>query len=168
MLEQFGELPGWTGSGGGGGGRSLAGPDGAADLGGVEVVLHQAADDLGELGLHQGDAESLQGGVDGSQSMAEPLDELEYFVNGGVTGQELINVSHHVNAHVAQQTLLLAPGMAGSGQEQQGDHELHHLCRLDLGILRGVRTEYCLGNNFTGTSISLYSRILIFLPLCPP
>ena len=69
MLEQFGELPSWAGSGGGV--APDAGPDGGADLSGVEVVLHQAVDDVGQLGLDHRFTESLQGGVDGSQSFAE-------------------------------------------------------------------------------------------------
>ena len=43
MLEQFGELPSWAGSGGGG--APVAGPDGGADLSGVQVVVDQAVDE---------------------------------------------------------------------------------------------------------------------------
>ena len=130
---------------GGGGGWSFTGSYGCADLGGVEVVLHEAADDGRELGLYQRDAESLQSGVDGSQSVADLLDELEYFVDGGVAGEKLVQVSDHVHADVTQQALLQATGLTSSGQEQQRNQQLHHLLRVDC--------ECCVGNNFTGTSM---------------
>ena len=48
----------------GGGGRGVglgAGADGLADLGGVEVVVHEAVDDVGEVALDDGVADNLQG-----------------------------------------------------------------------------------------------------------
>merc|ERR1719412_410836 len=119
----------WAGSGGGGC-WSLAGPDGGADLGGVEVIVDQAVDDVGQLGLHQRDAERLQGGVDGSQGVADLLDKLEYFVNGGVARQKLVNIGDHVHTYVAQQALLQASGLTGASQEQQSNQELEHLGRF--------------------------------------
>ena len=59
-------------SGGGSGGWGLvAGPDVGAHLGGAQVVLHQAVDDLREVGLHQSVAQLLQLRGDGSQGAAE-------------------------------------------------------------------------------------------------
>ena len=48
----------------GGGGRGVglgAGADGLADLGGVEVVVDEAVDDVGEVALDDGVADDLQG-----------------------------------------------------------------------------------------------------------
>ena len=157
LLHQFGHLPGRTGSGGGGGGGSLAGSNGGADLGGVEVVVHQAVDDVGQLGLHQRDTEGLQSGVDGSESVADPLHKLEDLVNGGVAREELVNVRHHVHTDVAQEALLLAAGLAGSSQEQEGNHQLQHLLRVDFCVVLGIVSP---GLPFH------YIGILIFLPHC--
>ena len=68
---------------GGGGRGSVAHPNTGAHLAGVQVIVHQAVDDVGQLGLDHGFTENLQGGVDGSQSGAE----LEIF-------QQLMLSSH--------------------------------------------------------------------------
>ena len=49
--------------GGGGGGRGGAHADAGAHLGGVQVVIDQAVDDLGEVVLDDGVTDSLQSGV---------------------------------------------------------------------------------------------------------
>ena len=53
------------------GGPGGAGSDGLADLGGVEVVLDQTIDDVGEVGLNQGDAQVLEGGVNQTKGITE-------------------------------------------------------------------------------------------------
>ena len=59
-------------SGSSGGGRGLvAGPDVGAHLGGAQVILHQAVDDLREVGFHQSVAQLLQLRGDCSQGAAE-------------------------------------------------------------------------------------------------
>ena len=63
-------------SGRGGGGRGLvAGADVGADLAGVQVVVDEAVDDVGEVGLHQGVAQQLQLVRDGAQGAAQLREE---------------------------------------------------------------------------------------------
>ena len=49
----------------------VAGPDVSAHLCGAQVVLHQAVDDLREVGLHQGVAQELELGGDSAQGATE-------------------------------------------------------------------------------------------------
>ena len=53
------------------GGSGGAGSNGLAHLSGVEVVLDQTVDDVGQVGLNQGDAEVLQGGVNQTEGVTE-------------------------------------------------------------------------------------------------
>ena len=56
----------------GGGGRGVglgAGADGLADLGGVEVVVDEAVDDVGEVALDDGVADDLQGAAQQSADL---------------------------------------------------------------------------------------------------
>ena len=66
-------------SGRGGGGRGLvAGADVGADLAGVQVVVDEAVDDVGEVGLHQGVAQQLQLVRDGAQGAAQLREETSH------------------------------------------------------------------------------------------
>ena len=56
---------------------SRAHPDGVADLLGVEVVVDEAVDDVGEVGLHQGVAQQLQLVRDGAQGAAQLRQETD-------------------------------------------------------------------------------------------
>ena len=58
---------GGAGTGGGSGGGGGAHADTGAHLGGVQVVIDQAVDDLGEVVLDDGVTDLLQGGVKGKQ-----------------------------------------------------------------------------------------------------
>lgn len=139
LLQQL--LRGW---GGGGGGRGrIAHPNTGANLVRVEVVVHQAVDDIGQLGLDQWLTESLQGGVDGSQSFTElkifqylilssqsqtshPLNKVDYVVHGLVAGQPLVDVGDDVDANVAEQILGLFVGGLGESQQQQQREQFEH------------------------------------------
>ena len=62
----------YSGGSCGGGGRGLvAGPDVGAHLGGAQILLHQAVNDVREVGLHQGVAQQLQLRSDSAQGATE-------------------------------------------------------------------------------------------------
>ena len=58
----------------GGGGRGVGlgtGADGLADLGGVQVVVDESVDDVGEVALDDGVADDLQGATQQSADLVE-------------------------------------------------------------------------------------------------
>ena len=97
---------------------SRAGGDVGADLLRVQVVVDQAVDDGGQLGLHQRVALLLQGGPEkAAQGVAELLGELHNLVLCGVAGDEVVQVGDDVDADGAGQ---LVPGL---GDGEGGGHE---------------------------------------------
>ena len=91
-----------------------AGGDGHADLLGVQVVVDEPVNDGGQLGLHQRVAGGLEVGQDGAEGRAQLgwveegdgehlLHELHDLLLGGVAGEELVDVRHHVDADGARQ-----------------------------------------------------------------
>merc|ERR1719205_178107 len=122
QLLEAGQSGGAGGVGGGGGGGAHA--DTGAHLGGVQVVIDQAVDDLGEVVLDDGVTDLLQGGVKRKQG-AEPLNELDDVIHGGVAGDPLVNVGDNVHTDVTQEVLglldLAGLGGGGDDQEREGD-----------------------------------------------
>ena len=98
---------------------SRAGGDVGADLLRVQVVVDQAVDDGGQLGLHQRVALLLQGRPEkAAQGVAELLGELHDLVLCRVAGDEVVQVGDDVDADGAGQ---LVPGLRdGEGGSHEG------------------------------------------------
>merc|ERR1719352_598792 len=78
---------------------SRAHADGVADLLGVEVVVDQAVNDGGQLGLHQRVALLLDARPEkAAQGVTQLLEELHDLVLGGVAGDEVVQVGDDVDA----------------------------------------------------------------------
>merc|ERR1712223_1160925 len=91
-----------------------AGGDVGADLLRVQVVVDQAVDDGGQLGLHQRVALLLQGSPEkAAQGVAQLLGELHDLVLCGVAGDEVVQVGDDVDAEGAGQ---LVPGLRDGQQ----------------------------------------------------
>merc|ERR1712112_605380 len=94
---------------------SWAHPDGVADLLRVEVVVDEAVDDGGQLGLHQRVALLLDGSPEkASESVAKLLEEGHNLVLSGVAGDEVVEVGNDVDADRASQLVpALGHGLGG-------------------------------------------------------
>merc|ERR1711910_18049 len=94
---------------------SWAHPDGAADLLRVEVVVDEAVDDGGQLGLHQRVALLLDGSPEkASEGVAKLLEEGHNLVLSGVAGDEVVEVGDDVDADRAGQLVpALGHGLGG-------------------------------------------------------
>merc|ERR1712038_2057007 len=110
------------------------GPDGLADLPGLQVVVDDIVYDVGELAaqhhlahLHQVRAEQV------TQPLTDAVHPLDHLVLCGVAGQPRVDVGDDVDADGAEEVL---PGhtRTGSRHTQQqhqghGHRGLHHLQR---------------------------------------
>merc|ERR1712029_752334 len=91
QLLEASQSGGGRSAGGGGGVGGGAHVDALTHLGGVQVVIDQAVDDLGEVVLDDGVTDLLQSRVKREQG-AEPLDEVDDVIHGGVAGDPLVDV----------------------------------------------------------------------------
>merc|ERR1712140_36792 len=94
---------------------SWAHPDGVAHLLWVEVVVDEAVDDGGQLGLHQRVALLLDGSPEkASEGVAQLLGEGHNLVLSGVAGDEVVEVGDDVDADRAGQLVpALGHGLGG-------------------------------------------------------
>ena len=95
----------------------------SADLGRVQVVIHESLDDGWELASDQQVAGGLESGDDLSQGMANLLDKVNDLLLGGVAGDEVVQVGHDVGADVAGE-LVARLGRDRSSKAGKQDQDL--------------------------------------------
>merc|ERR1719288_432430 len=108
---------------------SWAHPDGVADLLRVEVVVDEAVDDGGQLGLHQRVALLLDGGPEkASEGVAKLLEEGHNLVLSGVAGDEVVEVGDDVDAdRTGQLVPALGHGLGGCHEGGKKEKSCLHL-----------------------------------------